>query len=237
MPLSKGMSHSALIPFSIERIVDKKKSSDSDKMDQKLPLMWRKFLAEFLGTFFLVFIGDGAIAQAKAKPEPTFVTIALGYGLALMIGILVSGGVSGGHLNPAVSLAMSAFGKLSWKDLPVYMIAQYLGAFVGAGILFSIDMNVIEVLEGGDNRTLETAGIFASYPWPVDQLTTTTLVFDQIIGTMVLIIIIMAVTDEKNMKVQSGLIPLLIGLGLSAIHLALATNAGCAVNPARDLSP
>ena len=66
---------------------------------------------------------------------------------------------------------------------------------------------------------------------------TVTLFFDQLLGTALLLIIILSVTDERNMKVPSGFVPLFIGLGLTAIHLSFAFNAGCAINPARDLSP
>ena len=95
------------------------------------------------------------------------------------------------------------------------------------------------------------AGIFASYPnggtWNATSNTiihdthvipsTVTLFFDQLLGTALLVIIILAVTDEENMKVPSGMVPLFIGLGLTAIHLSFAYNAGCAINPARDFSP
>ncbi len=80
------------------------------------------------------------------------------------------------------------------------------------------------------------AGFFATYPAAYDP-SYITLSFDQILGTALLVIIILAVTDKHNMKVPSGLVPLLIGLGLTAIHLAMAANAGCAVNPARDFGP
>ena len=81
------------------------------------------------------------------------------------------------------------------------------------------------------------AGFFATYPNADIDPTYITLSFDQILGTAVLVVIILAVTDDKNCKVPSGLVPLLIGLGLTAIHLSLAANAGCAVNPARDFGP
>ena len=184
------------------------------------------------GTFFLVLIGDGSIAQ-KTMGVTQFDSVAFGYGLALMVGILVSGGVSGGHLNPAVTLSMACLGKCKWIQVPIYMIAQYVGAFLAASVLFGIYADGIN-LNGG--RTLANAGIFASYPASPD-ITTTTLVFDQILGTAILVVIILAVTDPKNMKVPSGMVPLLIGLGLTAIHLSFAYNAGCAVNPARDFSP
>ena len=78
-----------------------------------------------------------------------------------------------------------------------------------------------------------TSGEVTSEPLP----TTVTLFFDQLLGTALLLIIILSVTDERNMKVPSGLVPLFIGLGLTAIHLSFAFNAGCAINPARDFSP
>lgn len=197
-----------------------------------MPKLGRQFLAEMWGTFFLVLIGDGSIAQ-KTMGVTQFDSVALGYGLALMVGILVSGGVSGGHLNPAVTLSMACLRKCRWIQVPIYMIAQYIGAFLAASVLFGIYADGIN-LNGG--RTILNAGIFASYP-ASDEITTTTLVFDQILGTAILVVIILAVTDSKNMKVPSGLVPLLIGLGLTAIHLSFAYNAGCAVNPARDFSP
>ncbi len=83
-------------------------------MKIKLPELVRQFLAEALGTFLLVMFGDGAIAQLLIAKNNNFTNVALGYGLALMVGILVSGGVSGGHLNPAVTLAMAVFKKCKW---------------------------------------------------------------------------------------------------------------------------
>lgn len=201
---------------------------------RQAPKLLRQFLAEFLGTFLLVVFGDGAIAQYKMLDtnQMNFITIALGYGLALMIGILVSGNVSGGHLNPAVTLAMATIKKCSWKVIPVYWAAQYLGAFLGAAVVYGDYADGINA-NLGVNQT--GAGIFSSFPNP--NASVVTLVMDQALGTMCLLIIILAVTDKKNMNVISGLIPLLIGLGLAAIHLSLAFNAGCAINPARDLSP
>eukprot|EP00095_Tigriopus_kingsejongensis_P000695 maker-scaffold58_size443543-snap-gene-2.10 protein:Tk00695 transcript:maker-scaffold58_size443543-snap-gene-2.10-mRNA-1 annotation:"Aquaporin-3" len=203
----------------------------------KIPLLVKQFLAEALGTFLLVVFGDGAIAQfnsqAKSATDTSFMAVAIGYGFALMIGILVSGGVSGGHLNPAVTLAMACLRKCSWKQLPVYWLAQYLGALLGAAVVYGIYWDAFNFLE---MSYAETRGIFASYP-ASDQLSVTTLIMDQLLGTGLLLIIILAVTDSRNMKVSSGLVPLLIGLGLAAIHISLAFNAGCAINPARDFSP
>ena len=200
---------------------------------RRAPKLFHSFMAELLGTFFLVLLGDGAIAQWKLQGG-NFLHVAIGYGLALMVGILISGGVSGGHLNPAVTFTACLFRKCSWVRLPVYWAAQFLGAFVAASVLFGVyNDGIMYDLQG---RDLASAGIFASYP-ANENINIATLIFDQVLGTAVLLIVIFAVTDEKNMKVPSGLVALLIGLGLTSIHISLAFNAGSAVNPARDFSP
>ena len=129
----------------------------------------REFLAETLGTFALVIFGDGAVAQVvlgNAARGDTFfggfLNISLGYGLALMIGICISGGVSGGHLNPAVTLAMAALRKLkpiqvtimhkscsndvASPQVPVYMAGQYLGAFLAALVLWGEYADAIKMV-------------------------------------------------------------------------------------------
>ena len=127
---------------------------------------------------------------------------------------------------------MASIKKCKFICVPVYWIAQYLGAFLASAVLYGIYADGINA-NGG--RNLGNAGIFASYPNPAT--TTVTQVMDQALGTALLLVIILAVTDSRNMKVASGLVPLLIGLGLTAIHISLAFNAGCAINPARDFSP
>lgn len=208
-----------------------------------MPKLVRCFIAECLGTFALVFIGDGSIAQVVCGNALNgneffggFLNIALGYGLALMVGILISGGVSGGHLNPAVTLAMTCIKKLEIMALPVYMAAQYVGAFFGALTLRGIYADGIRLTEELKNHSKSsTMGIFASYP--ADKISTANLALDQMLGTAILLIIILAVTDSRNMKLSSSLVALSIGLGLTAIHLSMGFNAGCAINPARDLGP
>ena len=200
----------------------------------KFPELLKQFSAEVLGTFLLVFFGDGAIAQKVIGKDGTFLNIALGYGFALMIGIFVSGGISGGHLNPAVTLTMAIFKKCSWIQVPVYMLGQYLGAFIAAAMLYGVYSDGIALIDP-DKSVAGSAGIFASYPQSFAG--TATLAFDQILGTAMLLIIILAVTDDRNMKIASGLVPLCIGLGLAAIHISFGLNAGCAINPARDFSP
>jgi len=221
------------------------------KVTEKTNRYLREFLAETLGTFALVIFGDGAVAQVvlgNAAREDTFfggfLNISFGYGLALMIGICISGGVSGGHLNPAVTLAMAAINNLKLNQVPVYMAGQYLGAFLAALVLWGEYADAIKMVEvaispnNSSSYTSATHGIFASYPFfDVKQVTTLSLAMDQMLGTAMLLIIILAVTDSKNMKIESSLVPLTIGLGLTAIHLSFGLTAGSAINPARDFAP
>jgi len=205
----------------------------------------REFLAETLGTFALVLFGDCAVAQVVLGNAARgdlffggFLNISLGYGLALMIGICISGGVSGGHLNPAVTLAMAAVKNIKPLQIPVYMAGQYLGAFLAALVVWGEYADAIKMVEGSDNYTSTTMGIFGTYPsFPLEQVSTLSLAMDQMLGTAMLLIIILAVTDNNNMKISSSLVPLSIGLGLTAIHLSFGLNAGSAINPARDFSP
>jgi len=205
----------------------------------------REFLAETLGTFTLVLLGDCAVGQVVlgngARGDDFFggfLNISVGYGLALMIGITISGGVSGGHLNPAVTLAMAAIKNIKLLQIPVYMAGQYLGAFLAALVVWGEYADAIKMVEVSGNYTSATHGIFASYPFfATEQVSTLSLAMDQMLGTAMLLIIILAVTDNNNMKISSSLVPLTIGLGLTAIHLSFGLTAGAAVNPARDFSP
>lgn len=243
-------NHLAKFPESVpSRKFDKSALEEHRQEDMKIkaPEIVRQFLAETLGTFLLVLFGNGAIAQKVGFQEGPFMPIAFGYGFALMIGIMASGGVSGGHLNPAVTLAMASIRKCKWIQVPIYWAAQYLGAFLASATLYGVYADAINEVD--KNGIPGSAGIWASYPnggaynsenedLLSDPLpSTVTLFFDQLLGTALLLIIILSVTDERNMKVPSGLVPLFIGLGLTAIHLSFAFNAGCAINPARDFSP
>merc|ERR1712002_1312489 len=130
----------------------------------------------------LVLFGNGAIAQFKGMGGSPFMHVAFGYGLALTLGILVSGGVSGGHLNPAVTLAMAVLKKCSWIQVPIYMLAQFLAA----AVLYGIYADGINAMGG---KVDGTAGIFASYPHGTGwEPSSVTLAFDQILGTALLLI-------------------------------------------------
>ncbi|XP_061883681.1 aquaporin-9b isoform X1 [Entelurus aequoreus] len=202
--------------------------------------IFKEFLAEFVGIFVLILFGCGSVAQAVlskgALGEP--LSIHLGFTLGLMMAAYIAGGVSGAHVNPAVSLAMVLLGKMSWKKFPVYVAAQFLGAFVGACCVYFLNYDALmdyskgEFLVTGDNAT---AGIFASYP--AKHLSILNGFMDQVVGAAALILCILAITDSKNIGAPKGMEPLCIGLVIMAIAVSMGLNCGYPINPARDLSP
>lgn len=222
----------------------------------------RIFFAELLGTMVLVIIGDGSVAQVvlSRKGAGDFFTINVAFALAIAFGVYICGGVSGGHINSAVSLAMAILGKISWVKLPVYLAAQHLGAFLGAAVVFGIYYDAIFSFERfrygfssavplstyavdpskaamGLNTAVYngTAGIFATYP--AEHLTIAGGLFDQILGTALLVGLVLAICDAENMSVPKYLVPVLVGLVVGAVGMSFGFNCGFALNPPRDLGP
>ncbi|KAG9280855.1 aquaporin-9a [Astyanax mexicanus] len=202
--------------------------------------IFKEFLAEFLGTFVLVLFGCGSVAQTvlsrNTLGEP--LTIHLGFTTGLMMGVYVAGGVSGGHLNPAVSLAMVILGKLKIWKFPIYVIAQFLGAFAGAAGVFGLYYDAFMDFTSGILSVTginATGHIFASYPGR--HLTVLGGFIDQVFGTGMLVLCILAITDGKNIGAPKGVEPLAIGLIILGISVSMGMNCGYPLNPARDLGP
>ncbi|XP_062318605.1 aquaporin-9-like [Osmerus eperlanus] len=200
----------------------------------------KEFLAEFLGTFVLVLFGCGSVAQSvlsrNALGEP--LTIHIGFSVGLMMAVYVAGGVSGAHVNPAVSLAMVILGKLKFWKFPLYVIAQLLGAFTGAAAVFGLYYDAFMEYTNGILSVTginATAHIFASYP--SRHLSVLGGFIDQVVGTGMLVMCILAIIDGKNIGAPRGTEPLAIGLIIMAIGVSMGLNCGYPLNPARDLGP
>ncbi|KAL8197013.1 UNVERIFIED_CONTAM: Aquaporin-9 [Gekko kuhli] len=200
----------------------------------------KEALSEFLGTFVMVTLGCGCVAQSVLSGEALggAQMVSVGFAMAVTIAIYVAGGVSGGHVNPAVSFAMCITGKMVWAKFPVYVFAQFLGAFVGAATVYGVNHDALMSYTGGNltvTGDIRTAHIFATYP--SEYLSVTNGFADQVLSTAFLLVGVFAIFDQGNLGVPKGLEPIGIGLLIILLTSSLSMNSGCAMNPARDLSP
>lgn len=211
-------------------------------------------VAEFLGTFVLVSFGDGSVAMVVAalnqsgrgaKPflaQADWLIIAWGWGFAVAFGVWVAGGVSGAHINPAVTLAQAVRRGFPWAKVPAYWIAQLAGGFVAGALVYFNYHPAINAFEHaghivrGTTASIPTFAIFATFPAPYFHSWVGPF-FDQIIGTAFLLGFIFACIDEYNAPVKANMAPLIIGFVVVAIGLSFGADAGYAINPARDLGP
>ncbi|XP_056586943.1 aquaporin-7 [Triplophysa dalaica] len=200
----------------------------------------RVFLAEALCTFSMMVFGLGSVAQVVTGNGAfgEYLSINIGFALGVGMGVHIGGKVSGAHMNAAVSFTMCVFGRLCWKMLPLYVFAQFMGSFFAAGTVFFIYYDAIHHYCGG-NFTVSgpkaTAGIFATYPAP--YLSIYAGFFDQVLGTAMLLLCLMALADQRNKPVVPGGEPVGVGLLVLLIGISLGSNSGYAINPTRDLAP
>jgi glycerol uptake facilitator protein len=199
-----------------------------------------ELIAEFLGTFVLITFGTGVVAMVVLFPAKNpgelvhggYTNITLGWGLAVTMGIYVAGKISGAHLNPAVTLALAVFRGFPWKKVLPYSIAQIAGAFVAAALVY---WNYLPAFRQMDPQLERTAGVFTTFPAFPAVLQAGFL--DQVIGTALLLLLILAITDEFNAPPGANLAPLMIGLVVMAIGMSFGGMHGYPINPARDLGP
>jgi MIP family channel proteins len=202
---------------------------------------WREVLAEFLGTFVLILFGAGVVAQyiVSKQANGSYLAINLAWGLGVIMGCYVSAGVSGAHLNPAVTLALAVHRGFPWRKVLPYAAGQTLGAFLAAAVVFVTYHEGLTAFDGGVRQVLGTqgtAGIFATYPQP--YLTTFPGGFiDQVVGTAILVGVIFGITDPRNSQLPAGFVPIVVGLLVVGIGAAFGVNSGYAINPARDFGP
>ncbi len=193
----------------------------------------RELFAEFVGTFVLIVFGAGVVAQnlLSEGKNGSYLAINLSWGIGVTMGIYLSAGVSGGHLNPAVSLAFAVRRGFPWSKVLPYVAVQTAGAFLGAALVF---WNYRPAFVKADPLLNHTAGIFTTFPAFPELLSAGFL--DQTIGTALLLLLIFAITDDRNQPPQN-LQPLLVGLVVVAIGMAFGGMHGYAINPARDFGP
>jgi glycerol uptake facilitator protein len=196
--------------------------------------------AEFLGTFTLIIFGVGVVAQTVLTPFSAGAqSIHWAWGLGVVMGIYVAGGISGAHINPAVTVSLAWRRKFPWGKVAPYSLAQLVGAFVAALI---IRWNYYESFNKFDSaKTNKSQVVFNTYPGnnspDMPNISQLGALRDQIIGTAVLVMLVFAIIDARNTAPQSNLAPFIIGLVVVGIGMTLGADAGYAINPARDLGP
>ena len=201
----------------------------------------RELLAEFLGTFVLIVFGVGVVAQVVLSKQTagTTLSINIAWGLAVTMGCYIAAGVSGAHLNPAVTLALAVHRRFPWRKVLPYSLAQFAGAFAASMVVFITYHEALGAFDGGVRQVLGaqgTAGIWATYPQPF--LSTFPGGFiDQVVGTALLVGGIFGITDSRNSPAPAGVAPVIVGLLVLLIGASFGFNAGYAINPARDFGP
>ncbi|NEA24490.1 MIP/aquaporin family protein [Actinomadura bangladeshensis] len=204
----------------------------------RIPALAGELAAEFAGTMILILFGVGVVAQVVAGGPGLggHDSIAWAWGLGVTLGVYVAARISGAHLNPAVTVALAAFKEFAWRKAAPYIAAQTAGAFVAALI---VRWNYSEVLAKVDpGHTIKTQGVFSTLPGNGTLPVGTWGAFrDQVIGTAILLFVIKALTDVRNAPPLANLAPFMIGLLVVAIGMAFGTDAGYAINPARDFGP
>jgi glycerol uptake facilitator protein len=191
------------------------------------------FTAELVGTAILILFGDGVVAavllnQSKAQ-NGGWIVITFGWAMAVAIAVFAVVEFSGAHINPAVTIGLASIGEVSWADVPIYIVGQFAGAFLGAVLVW---LAYLPHWEETEDPGLKLA-VFCTGPairnYGLNCVT-------EVIGTFVLVLGVLAIVGNEG-AAESGLIPLLVGLLVLGIGLSLGGPTGYAINPARDLGP
>jgi len=198
---------------------------------------------EFWGTFILCLFAVGAGIQSTIQCETSnngvschYIFPLLGGVLGLMIAITIFGGVSGAHVNPAVTLGLAISGKIGWAKVPLYWFMQFFGAYLGSGLAYGLYADLVEDLVGGPVTDNPLYAHYASAFAPLPNERVLIALADQIIGTAILVMIVHAAIDERNMKVPTFFYGFLFASTVAAINFAFGIQAGGVLNPARDIS-
>ena len=203
-----------------------------------------EMIAEAMAMFIIIGMGDSAACMYTLyDPSPykqAYWGVCIAWGLAVTIAIYVTGGVSGAHANPAVSLAMAIFRGFSWRKVIPYSLAQVAGAFAGAAIVYVMFSPVIDHFNTVNHLTRAgdggAAGVFFTYPGLA--ITPLHALMDQVVLTAFLMLGIFAVTEERNILAPMGNSgALIIGLLVALIGASAGYLEAWALNPARDFGP
>ena len=199
--------------------------------DNKEEKKMTAFIGELVGTMILIIFGAGVVGgvvMKKSKAEGAgWIVITVGWGLAVAMGVYAVGNISGAHLNPAVTIGFASIGEFPWAEVPMYILAQIIGAIIGAIVVY---FNYLPHWKETEDQDAKLA-VFATIPAIRHSLSNLT---SEIIGTFILVLGLLAIGANEFTE---GLNPLIVGALIVAIGLSLGGTTGYAINPARDLGP
>ncbi|EKT61247.1 MIP/aquaporin family protein [Providencia sneebia] len=199
-------------------------------------------ISEFLGTALIVFFGLGCVAAVRiAGAQLGLWEISIIWGFGVALAVYLTAGISGAHLNPAVTIALWLFASFERRKVAPYIVAQMLGGFFAAALVYAMyspvffDYDQVHHIIRGTQESLFTAGVFSTYPAP--QISELHAFFIEVVIAAILLCLILALTDDGNGIPRGPLAPLLIGILIAVIGGAFGPLTGFALNPARDFGP
>ena len=210
------------------------------------------FIAEVFGTFILLLLGLGVCAQVGLAPRTgaesySWLLINIGWCFAVAIAVYVTAGVSGAHLNPAVTIAMAFRKALPWGMVLPYIIAQVIGAFLGAAVVYLAYRDGLVAAGLPNIYTTGPGAVFDAMAWGsssagaarhmIGPYPLSTCVINEILGTAVLLWGVIASGDTRNTAIGANLGPVLVGATVLVVGTSLGGVSGYAINPARDFGP
>lgn len=223
----------------------------------------RYLVSEFVGTFVLVLFGCGAVHSATLTGAQSGLwQVAIVWGLGVMFASFLCGGISGAHINPAITVAFAFWGKFAWNKVAGYVAAQVAGAFVAAAFLFVMYAGPLKATEEargvvrGEKGSIITASCYGEFypnpgglpsdqPWSdaawaelSEQVTTGQAILTEVLCTAVLALVVFGVADNRNpVAPPSYLAPIIVGLTVAALISIAAPLTQACFNPARDFGP
>ncbi|UZJ53450.1 hypothetical protein CBS101457_002770 [Exobasidium rhododendri] len=249
---NKSLKKSTETSYKVTEASSEDLTLDEEEEDFKFPNPWarirhklREPFAEFLACFILITFGDGINVQVTASalydaasPKGSYLSISFGWGIGVMMAIYVAGGISGGHINPGVTLVLAIFRGFPWRKVPGYIIAQLLGAMCGALCIYGLYAVPLRIID--PDQTELTASLFTTFPATFlrgsAKLHAWT-AFNEIYATAILIIVVLAIGDSGNAPPTEGMAPLVLMWLITGIGATLGWQTAYSVNPIRDWGP
>ena len=207
-----------------------------------------ELVAEVFGTLILILLGDGVVANVGlaprlAAPAYNWNTITIGWAFAVVVAVYVAGGVSGAHINPAVTIALAVKRDFPWSKVGPYIVAQLIGAFLGALGVYLVYMEGLQAAGMPNVWATGPGSVFGASFWGGEGAAATgsysllNASIAEFFGTMVLLWGVLASGDERNLGLKNNMGPFLVGFTVLAVGLSLGGPSGYSINPARDLGP